>query len=200
MSKVIWDLCSGLGGASEAFLANGWDVLRVENNPALEHVPNTLMIDLKSFYEDIDFWVQTMPPTIIWASPPCNEWSDGFNSKKAKMRRAGETYEPDLQLFKLCEKIIHQVNPEYHVIENVRGAREFFNPIIGEPAQQINGIYLWGNFPFIALPAGFKHRKVSKKFDMHDPLRANKRAKIPYEVSLGLLRGLTEQKKLGDWI
>jgi len=38
--KVL-DLCSGLGGFSEAFLTAGHDVLRIENNPLLADVPNT---------------------------------------------------------------------------------------------------------------------------------------------------------------
>jgi site-specific DNA-cytosine methylase len=35
------DLFSGLGGASEAFVRAGWEVMRIENNPLLSEVPNT---------------------------------------------------------------------------------------------------------------------------------------------------------------
>ena len=32
MKKVVWDLCSGLGGWSEAFVQDNWVVCRIENN------------------------------------------------------------------------------------------------------------------------------------------------------------------------
>ena len=35
---------------------------------------------------------------------------------------------------------------------------------------------------------------------MNDKLRANKRAKIPFEVSLQLMRAIQEQTSLEDWI
>ena len=38
--KVL-DLCSGLGGFSEAFVAAGHEVLRIEHNPLLADVPHT---------------------------------------------------------------------------------------------------------------------------------------------------------------
>ena len=45
------DLFSGLGGASEAMLANGWEVLRIENNPELALVPNTKIMCIYAFYD-----------------------------------------------------------------------------------------------------------------------------------------------------
>ena len=41
MNPWVLDLCSGLGGASEAFVKDPyWDVVRIENNPELAHVPH----------------------------------------------------------------------------------------------------------------------------------------------------------------
>jgi len=195
--KVMWDLCSGLGGASEAMLSNGWKVTRIENNNELGYVPNTIICDVEAFALRVD---ELDTPDLIWASPPCNEWSDGFNSKKCTMRRAGEEYIPNLDILKTCMKIISEANPSYWVIENVKGAQEFFNPILGKPTQVIDGIYLWGNFPRLAMPVNYQHRKISKEFDLNDKLRANKRAKIPFEVSLQLMRSIQEQTTLEDWI
>ena len=48
--KYMLDLFSGLGGASEAFVdCPGWNVLRVENNPLLSGVPNTVIMDINNF-------------------------------------------------------------------------------------------------------------------------------------------------------
>ena len=38
----VLDLCSGLGGASEAFVNHPhWEVIRIENNELLADVPHT---------------------------------------------------------------------------------------------------------------------------------------------------------------
>jgi hypothetical protein len=50
----VLDLFSGLGGASEAFLSSGHDVVRIENNPLLSEVPNTqsmCVFELRDFLE-----------------------------------------------------------------------------------------------------------------------------------------------------
>ena len=47
------DMFSGMGGASEAFIRAGWEVIRLDNNPVFsdpesEHyVDNTLFVDRK---------------------------------------------------------------------------------------------------------------------------------------------------------
>ena len=195
---IMWDLCSGLGGASEAFLANGWEVIRIENNNELGHVPNTIICSIEEFFDTIDQWEK---PDLIWASPPCREFSDAFNAPASIAARNGEDYHPEygMLVMMMCEKIIHQVNPEYWVIENVRGSQKYLNDVLGKPTQIINSIYLWGEFPEICLPFGYKHIKDDSAWSTN-PLRANIRAKIPYEVSLQLLRGITEQTKIEDWI
>ena len=64
--KRMLDLCSGFGGASEAFVEAGWQVVRIESNPALEHIPHTRIADVMDYRPagaaDID---------LVWASPPC---------------------------------------------------------------------------------------------------------------------------------
>ena len=191
---VMWDLCSGLGGASEAFLHNGWTVIRIENNPDLKYVQDTIIMDLKDFEKEMDSYPR---PDLIWASPPCLEFSNAFAAPKMQARMLQEEYNPNMEMFRLCENIIHQMNPDYWVIENVMGAQEYFNDFIGKPNQIITSFCLWGQFPRILMPKGYKHLKhdVGSK----NPLRSNYRAIIPYEVSLQLMKSIQEQTKIEDW-
>ena len=69
---TILDLCSGLGGWTEAFVQGGWNVIRIENNPALQYVPFTMELDVLKWEE----WIDDIPhPDVIVASPPCREFS-----------------------------------------------------------------------------------------------------------------------------
>ena len=43
---LVIDLCSGLGGFSQAFLDGGHNVIRVDNNPKFQEVPNTILEDI----------------------------------------------------------------------------------------------------------------------------------------------------------
>jgi len=192
------DLFSGLGGASEAMLAAGWEVHRLENNLLLKDVPGTII-------QDIQTWpFQEVPAgyyDLIWASPPCVDFSDGYSSPKMRARRAGEDYNPDLTLVKRSIEIIEYLMPEYHVIENVRGAQPYFEDLLGKPNQIIGSAYLWGKFPKISVPAGWKMpSKYENDAWSSDPLRANKRAKIPYEISNGLRLAIQNQMTLDRWL
>ena len=51
---VMIDLFSGLGGASEAFVRDGWTVIRIENNMLLSGVPHTRMLDISRWQEWLD--------------------------------------------------------------------------------------------------------------------------------------------------
>lgn len=194
------DLFSGLGGASEAMVEAGWHVMRLENNPLLLDVPKTCEWDL-SKDEEIDaltnmqYWQK---PDLIWASPPCVAFSDGFSAPKSIAKREGVKYEPDMSLVQKSVEIIRRMEPKWWVIENVRGAQPYFNQLLGPRRQCIGSVYLWGNFPHLELG----NWKMGKKEDdwSTNPLRANIRAKIPIEISRALRRAVETQTILEEWV
>ena len=89
------DLFSGLGGASEAMLNHGWEVKRIEKNPELVLVPNTEIMDVYDLGQLLDINIADGhypdQPTLIWASPPCTDFSNGFSSPKSIAIRAGHS-------------------------------------------------------------------------------------------------------------
>jgi len=198
------DLFSGLGGASEAFLNNGWEVKRIENNPALALVPNTTIIDVYDLGQllDIEIAMGHVPSqaTLVWASPPCTDFSDGYSSPKSIAIRAREDYDPTeaIALVKETKRIIDLLQPKYWIIENVRGAIKYLTPILGKPQMIIDSIVLWGRFPKFAMPSDFKHIKDDKAWST-DPMRANKRALIPYAVSDACRQSIENTKTLDYW-
>tara|TARA_R110002051_G_scaffold64067_1_gene116629 strand:+ start:142 stop:723 length:582 start_codon:yes stop_codon:yes gene_type:complete len=181
MLKVI-DLYSGLGGASEAFIRAGHDVVRIENNPDLAFVEETVIADVAwahTFYGDsID---------LVWASPPCQDFSQAFSARRPTARREGREFQPDMKPLISALEIISNLKPKYFVIENVVGAIKDFKPHVGNPTQIIGAFVLWHNLPHLVLPPGYTHTKVSQDPGSRDPLRSNKRAKVPLELSTACL-------------
>jgi hypothetical protein len=190
------DLCSGLGGASEAFLLAGWDVVRIENNPLLSDVPNTEIRDILELREPYHFGE---PFDLIWASPPCREFSNAYHAPGPKAKREGKAFEPDLRILNKCIEIIEYLEPKDWVIENVAGAIKIFTESLGPPRQIVGPFFLWGIFPFLEMNGNWSHSKEDGAPWSTDPLRSNKRGKIPLEVSTQLLRSLTQQKKISEW-
>lgn len=194
--KVIWDLCSGLGGWTEAFVQNDWIVVRIENNPDLQYVPFTLQLDVTEWQD----WVDDLPrPNVIVASPPCLEFSDALSAPKTLARKAGKPYTADMSVVQACLDVIDYCKPQTWVLENVRGAQDEFFPLIGARRQKLGPFYLWGNFPLMSLPPGFDHTKRSVDVTSTHPLRANIRAMIPFEMSWTLQQTLERQTGLERW-
>ena len=194
--RSMLDLYAGLGGASESMLQTGWDVLRIDNNPLLSGVENMVMMD-----------VQKMNPTpssehrldLVWASPPCRDFSNGFAAPRPTAQRAGLDFEPDMSLLEEAIRIIDILKPRYWVIENVRGAIKDFEPYLGKPRLIIGAFVLWGNFPIFEMPENWTHSKSGPgSGDKHssDPLRANYRALIPFELSEQLRLAIEFQKRI----
>jgi hypothetical protein len=198
--KRVLDLCSGLGGASEAFVQEGYEVLRIENNFLLQDVPHT---NIMSLY-DFERWVkknrhQIKVPDLIIFCPPCTQFSRGFHAPGPTAARKGESFEPSLDLLKCGLRIIELLNPKWFIIENVGGAVKWFEPLMGPPRQIVGPFYLWGRFPDLVMPEGFVHRKSDGEKWSSDPLRANYRGKWPIELSKALLDGIENQKTLFDF-
>jgi len=201
--KMI-DLFSGLGGASQAFVDAGWSVIRIENNPVLSEVPHTKLMCIFEFRDWIEQTILENPDAfkdidLIWASPPCDEFSLGFNAPKAEhsRRRDGTPYEPNMDMLQCAIDIIELIQPRYHIIENVRGACLHFEPFLGKFRQQNVAYFFWGNFPsFVPTKFPSKHEKDKR----HSPLRANIRGKVPIEISEALLASITNQTSIYDWV
>ena len=201
------DLFSGFGGFSEAFLEHEDEVLRIENNQLLNEVPNTEMMcvlklrdmlrlqlakgNLQTKYLNID---------VIVASPPCDEFSLAFSAPQAIASRNGDynEYNPDMSLIEATYDIIEIIKPRYYIIENVRGSIRHFKKFGIEPNQILGQTYiLYGKFPMIEK----KQYKTKREKDTgpEDQLRANKRAIIPYELSLNLRNAILNQKTIFDY-
>ncbi len=202
--KVL-DLFSGLGGWSEAFVQRGYEVIRIENNPLLENVPNT---QLKCVLELRDYLLECKKrgydmecPDIIMASPPCYEFSNAFSAPKSiHVRDHGtlEEYTPNMELLIATLDIIQIVKPKYWIIENVVGSIRYFEKYLGRPRQIIGAYVLWGNYPEIILQGDLPTK--SSKDKRHSPLRSNYRAEIPLQLSMALLTAILEQKTLFDYV
>jgi len=196
------DICSGLGGASEAFLNNGWEVKRIDNNILLKNVPNTVIMDVFQLETTIANLIKTWPDfdtiDFVWCSPPCTDFSMAYNSPRSKAQRNGEDYYPAgaIEMVKCCKRIIDMLQPRYWVIENVSGATTWLNDILGEPTQRVGAFVFWGKFPHIHMPADWKHHKDKGAGWSDDPLRANRRALVPYEISEAFRIAIGEQKSL----
>lgn len=197
--KVL-DLCSGLGGFSQAFVDQGHEVLRIENNPLLADVPHTQLMcifELRDLLEDNNESLLGDIDLILF-SPPCYEFSLAFNAPRSNHQREfpNVAWVPSMDILECGMDIIKILKPKYHIIENVRGAIKYFKEFVGEP-RQINDAYVfWGNFPSFC-PDRFPSKQTKDK--RHSPLRSNIRGKIPIEVSLELAEAIQNQRSIFDY-
>jgi len=194
---VIWDLCSGLGGWTEAFVQDGWTVIRIENNPLLQHIPHTYPLDVLDWRQ----WIENFPtPDIIVASPPCLEFSNAYAAPKPTAHRAGKEFHPDMRVLQAVVEIIQTKDPTWWIIENVGGANHDFSKWLGqEPNQILMPFLLWGKFPAIPMPKNFQHEK-QKNDKRNSKIRSNYLAMIPFELSFSLLQTWREQRTLLEWV
>ena len=196
------DVFSGLGGASEAMVRSpGWAVLRIENNPRLANVPFTVIDNVENVAKSVKGNPGFEKLELIWASPPCTEFSGGFSSPKSiASREIGlENYKQNLDLMLSALQIIETVKPKYWVIENVVGSIRYFKEYLGEPRQIIGPYVLWGNFPMIDLKAEMIIPKKYKDSNSRDPLRSNRRAKVDLLLSMKLKEAIENQTSIFDY-
>lgn len=207
--KLFIDVYSGFGGASEAFVHHsGWKVIRIENNPLLADVPHTWSLDIMKISLP-ELFLECSPDlfeeVVWWFSPPCREFSDGYNSPKSIAAREGrlDSYQPDMSLVERAFEIVEYMKSssclDYWIIENVKGASPYFQQLLGTHRQRIGPFLLWGEFPCIDLP-DYVHTKASQDVHSSNPLRANYKAKVPYEVSTALLESIESHTTLKRWI
>lgn len=196
MKRMMLDLCSGFGGQSEAFLES-WAVLRIENNPLLSEVPNTVIADI---FDIRPFNISSQRIDYVHASPPCLEFSLAYNAPRSRAERNGEDYHPThgLAMAKRVKEIIDTLEPLYWSVENVKGSAKYLTPIFGEPRLIVGAYVYYGNFPLFEFDAATIPSKADKD-NRRSPLRANYRAHIPLKLSKAFFDAMESQKSIFDY-
>jgi site-specific DNA-cytosine methylase len=157
------DLFAGLGGASAAMRARGWDVTTVELDPSFR----------PSIVADVARLPLNCPGRfdLVWASPPCTEYA----RESMPWCRTGNA--PDMTLWRATEAAIRELRPRWWVIENVRGAVRFH----GRATRTYGPVFLWGRMPlFDVTVKPWKERLSSTQ--------KAERACIPYALSEALAK------------
>ena len=201
MKRHMVDLFAGLGGASEAMI-DDWEVLRFDNNPLLSGVPKMIMEDVSKLKHQLIAHRDPMKKIdLIWASPPCRDFSSGYNSPKSKASRdiGLENYKPDMSLLIASLEIIEIAKPKFWVIENVVGSIRYFREFLGEPRQIIGPYVLWGNFPLMDVDSSELTPKKEKDVHSANPLRSNLKAKVDFCISNALKDAIENQKSIFDY-
>jgi hypothetical protein len=170
---LILDLCCGLKGASEPMKRRGWEVITLDNNP-------TFSPDIVA---DITRWsYQGETPDLVWASPPCDEFSREF------MPWSRTSNPPDLSIYEACKRIIAETQPSFWIIENTRGAVPYF----GKPSAIYYPYYLWGFFP----PLGKINLAERRHKESYPSTNKAARAMIPPALSLRVAQVIESQPRL----
>jgi site-specific DNA-cytosine methylase len=173
---LMLDLCAGMKGASQAMIARGWTVITLDNDPTSK--PD-IVADLRNWS-----WTGNRPD-LIWTSPPCTE----FARESMPWCRTGR--QPDMSIVLAAARIVHQTQPRYWVIENVRGAIRHFRPHLGRPRQIIGPFYLWGFFPPLTV-----NLDAFRKKESYSSRQRAQRARIPMAISDALAHAIESQRAL----
>ena len=171
--RLAVDLFAGTGGATAAFLDAGWDVIRVDANPRAAGFTTRTAANICADVRARHFWwgPSDRRPDLLWASPPCTEFSDANPHRPAR---------PSLELVHAVLEAVADLKPRFWVLENVRGAI----PYLGIPAQKVGPWCLWGYFPPIR--ATFT-AQTHRKSDVHTAVA---RGAVPYALSRALLEAV----------
>ncbi len=143
MKPLAIDLFCGLGGWTEALLAEGYDVIGfdIEQHEYGEHrYPGLLVIQNVTTLHGSQF----KDATLIVASPPCQAYS----YRAMPWKRAKALPPPDNTLFETCFRLQREACEAAGrhiplIVENVRGAQKW----VGRARWAYGSFYLWGDVP-----------------------------------------------------
>ena len=163
MAPRLLDLFSGSKSVSNFFESKGWKVVTVDNEPGCH----------ADYIEDL---LEFMPPgdyDLIWASPPCTEFSKSFMPWYKGII-------PDMRLVDRAFEIAEIKKPKYFILENVLGSVRWIKPKYGAYRLRCGSRYLWGDFPLFTV----NHKLCYGKW------------RLPPSENRVLLRGMIPQELL----
>ncbi len=189
--KLCIDLCSGLGGFSQAFKeSRDWEVITVDIERKFK----------PTIRADVNFLPirPGLHPDVILASPDCRYFSLAYYQFPRKgIKKA-------LELVGACLEAIAELEPRFWMMENPKGRLRWF---IARPRNTIRlnswgyktakPTDLWGNIPLGLIPGeretipgtGWTRRRLWTK--VAGSASAAQRAKMPYELSAAILEAVS---------
>ena len=170
MKPLMLDLFCGLGGASEAARAMGWEVHGVDVSPEVR--PDEVA-DLASWS-----WGGRRPD-LLWASPPCTE----FAREDMPWCRTGVA--PDLTLARAVVRIVEECRPAWWVVENVRGAIPLLSEVYGHRPMGRRPLFFWGRWP-----PGWDPPRVTVGKERMSSTWRRQRARTPVEIGRSLVEAV----------
>lgn len=191
MTKLCLDLCSGVGGFSQAFRnREGWEVITVDIN---KKVNPDLVLDLIDVIENQaqhkDFL--SLKPDVILASPPCEKWSIA-NSQWPK-----EGIYKATKVLGAVLEIIAIMQPKGWIIENPKGRMRWFlrKPRLTVRLNQfgyttVKPTDFWTNIDFGLLKASSRVNPNGIQFNKSISRAPKNRAKMPYGLSQKILEAI----------
>jgi hypothetical protein len=160
MKPVAIDLCCGLGGWTAGLMSEGWDVIGFDierHEYGDKRYPAQLI--LKSILELNGYDLRAVNPSLVVASPPCQEysymampWQRGKQIAAALRNNmpvsfpfpegydGSRTVAELTALFDACFRIAREIGCPI-VLENVKGAQ----PWVGRANAHYGSYYLWGD-------------------------------------------------------
>ena len=183
---TLLDCFSGMGGVSDGFALEGFDVTGVD----IEDAPNKLGYKHRFIQADIldlrgeDF----RGYDVVWGSPPCRNFTqlpdhalraDGENWKWKNPKNPKE----GIKVVNNFLQFINDAKPKFWILENVTGLANYLNlKPRAYNAMILNGKrhVFYGNYPLFLLP---RIMRAKRTIDYGGPLRSWHRAMIPLACS-----------------
>lgn len=190
MKPFAVDLFCGHGGWTIGFLEAGFRVTGYDIHRFKDYPGRFVEADVRDLRGS-----ELGDPVAIVASPPCNGFSVGRFANPQR-RHTDSKYDPwkrpnpaDLELVLHTLRVIREAAPRYWVVENVRGALGWFEPMMGPPRFSNKPWYLWGTFPgFLLRKDTLEHKSKFRS--------AALRAKIPGDLARPLARAIAEDLRV----
>ena len=188
MKPLCIDLFCGLGGWAEGFLAEGYDVIGVDNDHRFAAGYEALgahfvLADVRDL-DGRDF----RGARCIVASPPCQSFSVASHRGDRRIGWSGGRDGRDLPLVQAGYRFAADAGVPI-VVENVSGAVRW----LGAPKARFGSRYLWGDVPPL-IPTGPGPLKHLVPLQRRGALTAEEgrralRAKIPLPLARAVARG-----------
>lgn len=157
MKPLCIDLFCGLGGWTEGFLAEGYDVVGFDierHQYGDQKYPAQLVLqDVLTLHGS-----QFRNAAVIVASPPCQAYS----YRAMPWKRAKALPPPDNSLFEACFRIAEEAGVPI-VVENVKGTQKW----VGSAAWHYGSFYLWGDVPAL-MPSAKALKVPGFNFHQHE--------------------------------